>query len=67
MAVAATCCSSVSSYANDMQRGARYAHTWCLRGQAVLIALVLTVCTQKNGVTKDWEYVQNKEAVLLSG
>jgi hypothetical protein len=39
----------------------------CVRGQAVPMALVPIVCSQKNGVTKDWVYVQNREAVLLSG
>ena len=28
-----------------------------MRGQTVLIALVFAVCTQKNGVTKDWVYM----------
>jgi hypothetical protein len=65
VAVAAICSSSVSSSATDMRRHILYVHTWCVRGRAVLIALVLTVCTQNNGLTKDWVYVQNKEAVSL--
>jgi len=62
VAVAATCCSSVSSCATDMQR---YSYTVCTYLERAWQAV--TVCTQNNGVTKDWAYVRNKEAVLLSG
>jgi len=43
----------------------RYSYTVCTYLERAWQAV--TVCTQNNGVTKDWAYVRNKEAVLLSG